>query len=90
MSVKVGLHRTHRALAGDREFVEVDGSTVGECLENLVTAHPALREALFDGPGRLHRTIEIYLNFESAYPDELKKTTGDGDEITITVLLSGG
>jgi hypothetical protein len=37
--------------------------------------------------------IEIpkrYVNHESAYPGELKKTTRDGDEIYLTFMLAGG
>jgi hypothetical protein len=38
----------------------------------------------------LRSIIEIYVNHESAYPDELKKTVRDGDEIHLTFMLAGG
>ena len=88
--VRIHLHRTHRHLAGGREVVEVEGSTVRECLEGLARLHPDLGQALFDAGGGLRSTIEIYLNMESAWPGELEKPTRSGDEIHVTVMLAGG
>ncbi len=90
MSVKIHLHRIHRPDAGGLETVEVEGRTVGDCLTALVGRFPALKAKLFTAPGKLHRNVEIYLNQESAYPDELKKPVSDGDEIHVTLILTGG
>lgn len=90
MGIAINLHSSHRGHTGGRETVEVDGSTVGECLESLVTRHPGLRDALFDDGGKLRGHIEIYLNLESTYPEEMRKPTRDGDEIHIAVMLAGG
>lgn len=87
--ITIHLHRTHRRHTGGQETVQVEGATVGECLESLVGSYPAMRDALFEG-ARLKNTIEIYLNLESTYPDELLRPTKDGDEIHVTVLLAGG
>jgi hypothetical protein len=88
--IRIHLHRTHRHLAGGLEVVEVEGSTVGECLESLVRLHPDLGEALFDAGGGLKSSIEIYLNMESTWPGELEKATRDGDQIHVTLMLAGG
>ena len=40
--------------------------------------------------GKLKNIIELYLNQESTYPEELAKAVKDGDDIHITVLLAGG
>jgi molybdopterin converting factor small subunit len=90
MSVIVNLHKTHRLLASGLESLEVEGGTVGECLDALIGRFPRMKDALYDGPGRLKNQIEIYLNMESAYPDELKKRVKPGDQIHITVMLAGG
>ena len=90
MSIQVYIHKTHRQFTGDRETVDVAGSTVGECLDHLVRQHPDLQNMLFDGKGKLHNTLEIYLNMESTYPEELAKPTREGDEIFITLMLAGG
>ena len=90
MSVTIHLHKTHRRFAVGQERIEIEGHTVGECLRNLVDRYPELRPQLFDGKGRLQKTVEIYLNMASAYPDELARATTDGDRIHITLMLAGG
>jgi len=90
VSVKINLHKTHRPLTEGLEVVETEGNTVGDCLDDLVTQYPGMKEKLFDPKGKLLNTIEIYLNMESAYPDELKKTVSPGDEIYLTLMLAGG
>ena len=90
MSVRVFLHKTHRQYVDDMESVEVAGHSVGECLQDLIRQFPRLAPALFDDSGNLHRTVEVYLNMQSTYPEELKKITKSGDVIHITLMLAGG
>jgi len=90
VGIKVNLHSTHRQHTGGRKIVEVEGFTVGECIESLVGAHPGMRGALFDVGGKLRNNIEIYLNLESTHPEEMLKPTRDGDEIHIAIMLAGG
>ena len=90
MSITLHLHKTHRQYTDGIDTLEIDGGTIGDCLVGLIERFPGLQEALFDGKGKLKNQIEIYLNMESAYPDELKRPVKDGDEVYITVILAGG
>lgn len=90
MAVKINLHESHRSDAGGLDVVETEGNTVGDCINDLIAQYPGLKEKLFDTKGKLRNTIEIYLNMETAYPDELKKKVKPGDEIFLTILLAGG
>ncbi len=90
MGVKVHIHKTHRQYTNGMEAVGVEGNTVGECLKHLVEQFPDMEKELFGKKGDLRNIIEIYINLESAYPDELAKPVGDGDEIYITFMLAGG
>lgn len=90
MTIKLNIHKTHRVHTGDNAFVEVVGRTIGDCIDALIKQYPAMEAALFEKKGTLLNQIEIYLNMESAYPDELKKRVEDGDEIHISVMLAGG
>jgi molybdopterin converting factor small subunit len=90
VSIRIHLHKTHRRFTGGKETIEVEGKTVGECIGHLVGLYPEIEPALFAARGKLQNAIEIYLNGESAYPDELKRPTRDGDEIHITLILAGG
>lgn len=90
MSVKVHIHTTQRHLTDGLEVVEVQGKTVKECLEYLVGLFPEVKEGLFEKKGKLRNHIEIYVNLESAYPDELGKAVKDGDDIHVSLMLAGG
>ena len=90
MGVKINIHKTHRDLADGQDVVEVIGKTVGACLNHLIGQFPGFQEVLFAKSGKLQNWIEIYVNMESAYPEELAKPVKDGDEIHITIMLSGG
>ena len=90
MAVKVHLHLTLRQFTNGQEIVELDGKTVGECLKNLVKKYPAMESSIFGKNGKLSNIVEIYLNLQSAYPNELVRPVKDGDEIHLTMMLSGG
>ena len=90
MSVKIKLHHSLAKIADGQVMVEVDGKTVGQCLEQLATRLPRLKKKLFEKDGALSRILEIYINGESTYPDELTTTVKDGDELNTIMLISGG
>lgn len=90
MAIKLNIHKTHREHTDNKDVVEVKGGTVGDCIDMLIQQYPAMEAALFEKKGKLLNNIEIYLNMESTYPDELKKPAKDGDEIHISVMLAGG
>ena len=90
MSIKVHIHKSHRQSTDDLPVADVKGKTVGECLENLIKKYPGIKKKLFDKKGNLLNVIEIYVNLESAYPNELAKKVSDGDEIYLTAKLAGG
>ena len=90
MSINVHIHKSHRHFADGLSVVDVTGKTVGECLGNLIKKYPDIKEKLFDKKGTLLNVIEIYINLESAYPNELIKKVSNGDEIYLTAKLAGG
>ncbi len=90
MSVNVHIHTTHRQFTNGLKMVSLEGGTVGECLDQLIHQHPGMEKALFSKKGQLLKNVEIYLNQESAYPDELVKPVKDGDDVHLVVMLAGG
>ncbi len=90
MSVRINIHPVLYHLTGGQDVAEVSGDTVGQCLEQLVARFPGVREGLFGRDGRLLNYVDIYVNGESAYPEELAKPVGDGDELHIVLMLAGG
>ena len=90
MSVKVNIHKTHRQYTDGKDVVEVEGDTVGACLRTLIKQFPGMQGALFDKKGKLLNIVEVYVNGESAYPNELTWKVNDGDEIHLVYFLAGG
>ena len=90
MSIRIHLHPDMSYLAGSNDIVETAGSTVGECIGQLIARHPALRDLIFYRDGQLQTFCEIYLNRKAACPDELNRKVEDGDEIHLTLTIAGG
>lgn len=90
MSVKIKLPRSLAKIADSQTIVEVNGDNVGQCLEQLATRFPRLKKILFEKNGTLSRILEIYINGESIYPDELAAKVKDGDEIDALLRIAGG
>lgn len=81
MSIKINIPGHSRHFTNNIRVVEVDGNTVGECLNHLVKKFPEIKTGLFDKDGELLNYFSIYVNGESAYPEELIKPVKDGDEL---------
>jgi len=90
MGVRINIHQTLRHLTNGQGMAEVNGTTVGECLNELVQQFPGMETRLFDKKGRLLNYVDIYVNLESSYPEELAKPVKDGDELSITLMIAGG
>jgi molybdopterin molybdotransferase len=74
-----------------REVVELDGSTVREVLDALVTAYSDTRIRLFDDDGRLRGHLHLFLRETEVLPDDLDTTTvRPSDEIDVLVAIAGG
>jgi len=71
--------------------VELTGNTVSEIIENLGSAHPGIKERVYDEQGEIRRFINIYVNEE-----DIRFLTGkdtplkDGDEVSIIPAIAGG
>ena len=90
MGIAIKIHPILSQYTGDRDKAEVSGSTVGECLDELVEQFPAIEKELFNKNGGLLHYISIWVNGEDAYPAELAKQVKDGDELYLLPLFAGG
>lgn len=90
MSIKVRLHPFLQYIAGWQEVLEVTGHTTGECLENLESRFPSIKQQIRDKRGQLRPYCEILVNFESTYPKELTTPVKDGDQIDVLFIVTGG
>lgn len=76
--------------SGGVETLEVEGTTVNECLEELEARFPGMRQSLLDRQGKLLRAFGLYLDSDGLRPVELDSPVRDGDEIVILNFLMGG
>lgn len=81
-----------RDAAGDRH-VDVDvapGSTLGEALEALLDARPALRDRVTDEDGDLATHVNVYRNGDAVDPDAFDEPLDESDELALFPPVSGG
>ncbi len=93
MAAKVNLLYEHmQKLANNQKFIEVNGSTLGQGLNDLTKQFPEVKNIIFNQEGKLLRYILIYINKDIASfdPEGLNRPIKDGDEILITLLLPAG
>ena len=90
MSITVKIPPILYKYTNDKQAARVEGSTVGQCLDHLIKQFPGIEEALFDEDGKLKYWLNIYVNRESSYPEELAKPVKDGVEIHIIAVIVGG
>jgi molybdopterin converting factor small subunit len=90
MSIELQLSSVFARYAGNQTIVTVEGSTVGECLDDLFRQFPDFRKIFLDKEGKLTRAYDIYINGASAYPKEMNKSIRDGDRLHIVPIIYGG
>lgn len=90
MSVIMNVPSNLRQFTNGQAVVEVNGKTIGECLNDLARKFPGIEMGLFDKDGKLLHYLDVYVNLESSYPEELEKSVKDGDELHVTLFTVAG
>ncbi len=90
MAIKINIHPALQHFTNDLNVVEINGSTVGQCLDQLIRQFPGISTEGFYKNGKLSQFVEIYVNQERVAHDGLAIPTKDGDEIHIVLMLGGG
>lgn len=90
MGVKIKIQRNLQYLTNNQGSVEVNGSTVGQCLDQLVRLFPDLEKELSSKNKTLLDYVVIFVNGKSAYPNESARSVKDGDEIYVMLMIAGG
>ena len=91
MSVTVSIPTPLRSFTGGRDAVDVAGGTVGEVLDELLTAHAGLKRHLVQDDGKLRNFVNLYLNDTDIRQLESTSTpVAAGDVLTIVPSIAGG
>ncbi|HET9039517.1 MAG TPA: ThiF family adenylyltransferase, partial [Gemmatimonadales bacterium] len=91
MSVTVSIPTPLRSFTGGRDAVDVGGATVGQVLDQLLSAHTGLKRHLVQDDGRLRTFVNLYLNDTDIR--QLASTAtpvAEGDVLTIVPSIAGG
>ena len=91
MPVEVRIPTVFRKFTGNESVVSVEGSTIGELLEQIETRYPGFKEQLMSEDGQLHRFVNVYVNDEDArYLDKLDTKVSEGDTVSLLPSVAGG
>jgi MoaD family protein len=78
------------AVGGEKEL-DVEGSTVGEVIDGLISRFPPLRDQLLTGEGELNRFVNVYVNGQDVrYLDGLGTKVEARDEVRLLPAMAGG
>jgi molybdopterin synthase sulfur carrier subunit len=91
MAVTVRIPTTMRPISGGASTVQVEGSTLGEVLKGLDSAHPGFADRLFDESGALRRFVNVFVADDDVrYLDGLNTPVPDGETVSIIPAVAGG
>ena len=90
MSVKVLISEAFQSSTGGKDTLEVKGSTIGECLKEVLKQYPALEKVWFDRDGRFVHYMILFLNGENVPKNDLNTAVKQGDEIYPVLMIGGG
>jgi sulfur carrier protein ThiS len=88
MSLQVRLAQVLQQYTDNQETVAVDGSTVRDCLNDLVIKYPDIKRWIFDANNV--PMVIVLLNGEVVLPDELDKPITLTDKIELYHMIAGG
>ena len=91
MSVTVRIPGPLRRITNGEEKVDIEGATLGACIDALQSRFPGIRERLLDEQGNMRYFVNVYLNGEDVrFLEGLETVTGPGDELSIVPAVAGG
>lgn len=88
MAITVKLNLPLQRLAGNRERIKVSGSTVKQCLDNLIRQIPEAKRYIYNEDGSL--ALLFLLNNEALRDQDLDHSIVENDELWLLSILSGG
>jgi molybdopterin synthase sulfur carrier subunit len=91
LAITVRIPQPLRGLTGDKSTVQSDGGTLHECLANLDSTFPGIKERIMDETGQLRRFVNVYVNGDDVrFINGLGTGLNDGDEVSIVPAVAGG
>lgn len=89
MSIKLTIEDSVLGYGKGKLIAEVNGNTVGECLDYIIKRQPSLRKALFDESGNLCYGNYVAVNGEISVSNVLAQSVKDEDAIKVFFFAGG-
>ncbi len=79
-----------RKFTGEQAEISVTGSTAGDVIKALATAHPALGTQILDN-GKIRGFVNVFVGDEDIrFLDGEATPVADSDEVTLIPAIAGG
>jgi molybdopterin converting factor small subunit len=88
LKVKIHIDETISQSTNNLRLVEVDGNTVGECLNGLIELFPGINKWIFGDHGLLLAVVSV--NSEIVYQESLNRPVREGDNVALFYMIGGG
>ncbi len=91
MTITVYIPTPFRTMTGNRGYVEMEGDTIAELLDNLDRRFPGVHDLIYSNQHEIPAHINIYVNNQeitSLNGDKTPLTTGD--QVAIIPAIAGG
>ena len=70
--------------------IPVDAESVRAALEAVEAKYPGFLTQIFDGAGKLHRFVKLFVNEEPVAVEALDDPIQPGDTVAIVAAIGGG
>jgi molybdopterin converting factor small subunit len=87
---RVLIPSPYRGPTHGEEELAVDAASVRAAIEAVEKKFPGFAPQVFDGQGRLHRFVKLFVNGEPVDAKRLDQPLADGDELEIVAAIAGG
>ena len=91
MATKILIPTPLRPFTDKLDAVEIDGTTIGEVLQNLTTKYAGLKQHLYSADGKLRSFVNVYVNDDDIrYLQKDQTPIKAGDTVSIIPSVAGG
>lgn len=91
MAVTVRIPTPLRKFTQDQADVAIEGSTIGDVINNLEAQYGGIKERIVDESGAIRRFVNVYVNEEDIrFLDGPNTPVKNGDQVTIVPAIAGG
>ena len=90
MVIKVIIADAFQLSTGGVPLVDVDGDTIGDCMQKVVKQYPDLKKVWFAADGTISKYVLLALNGKIVPGNPVDQTVETGDELFPMLRMVGG